>query len=1145
MPIECDNCSRCHKFGLLIHPVRYAIGLKYDPKLAAAQDRFYEQDKDKPEFQMRHGQGTPALSGPFRATGRHPDIPLGDGTQYSLRRLRNGYVYVINDKDPLDPLRCYEISENGLLTEVASSLPKRGPIDERRDVACSAHKNQMTAESLTIPFPDEAEEVWITFSDTKWTPEVEKQHEDPAHRARHMRKVNVSEWMKSANPQHEHAMAISRLDPKNPLIAEYASDHPAYALAFSFSEAKFNQKAGGVDLARAAEELNKAGITLSQPPKDEEIPIIQAFLMNRGTLTEAQRAGIAASPFERFIEEVGRFYERAHGGAQKNAPYRGKGMILALDDPAGIAQDLNGLISSRLNGFGKSDEDRRLMAVNGCVESIRAGLMKGMARDVAKKYKDAASTSRYRPPSQETKEEIAAILEGDSRILTEAFEEAWKDKYEPKLDVDKRQELLDDYASRFAQFRKDYVQPLAEAHAKWMESECMVNSFACNFEPNKTREAREQSGGYVELFSRCVGTTAEQEASSELYVKWLTTAPCDEKNLLWRAICCNSDAFANEVIPAGARIEEAQRSLAAASWQFASAPPSQSVPVSDEHAQNMIGWSKTWFGIIAMGQEEITKALSSNAESTLKELERARTAFDQAQKEAADLHKSRETIAKQEARKMAQYQDRVDKLSDMDKGYLVQKSPQYAALQSRIVSVRRSLNIVVNPAMNRLIWQMKGPFAKAGKLAHDGAAAPNFPHFRRVISAYNGTPCTPLTLRGAPVAVGLIPASRLRQDYSGSRQTGVIGTIRRGLSAVPKETLIASRYYVAASSDFLFQAFSVATLSRHELRGITELMGGTFSIRAENAHGAASSIWQMDYKQFEKHVGLQRQQTQLDELTRITHERMALAEAGQKVDKLQAGHAQNLAAAEAELARLQKDITEKSRFVERSKSLTEKIDRGYPTVNLLFAGLAFWSLGKQLEKVGEKQGAADTEYSKAVSLYYASSVAVIGAGVELAYKSLLAAPVVRNLKWARFLRSSARVATSVRLIGGVLAAPLAVVQAYWDWDKVTTARGNKQYVWAIAYGTSAALGLGTAALGVLFALKLVAAPIVIGVAILYAVVSLAIYIFAPNETQEWLDKSLFGKNPDKRYKEDWKNIRSDENKLEIVNFRRLGLAPQQ
>ena len=1185
MPQECANCSTCHKFGLPIVLARYAIGLKFNEDLVELDLQNPEMVKKNPDAQKRY-KGVPTLTGNFKATDKEGGSAplLDDGTQYTLRLLRSGFVYVYNEKDAVDKLRCYEVSENGLLTETPPDTPPRGLKEERRDVACAPEKNLMTAGILTIRNADKAGEVWISFSDTKWTPKVAQLHEDREYRKRHMRRVDLSKWM-SGDYQQPHTANLHELESKTPLIAEYADIH---RLAFSFSPARFNLKEAGINLAKAAEELNKSAVDgdeiFSTPPMDAEIQAIQIRWKTDKNLTPEQRAKMPATAFERLVEEFDRFYDRSHSGAKQNAPYKNKGMILALDDPAGIAQDLNGLMVERQENFAKAQKHHRKATVSACIESIRMSVMKETAVKVAESYKKKIESLRDQHTQRHATahgiihtrmlqpDEIEihqAMLEGDSEEVKKAFDTEWKDNYLSKLanGGDGYRDFQRKFAESFEEYKQKFVYTLAEAHPKWMKSDRMAQYFICNFDPGETgspddddssgeaksAEALEQSEGYVELFSRCVGRTGEFEACINLYVEWLTEAPLDEKNLLWRALCLNQDSVTSGITTACSTIEMAQQKLATLIRQQKPA----SDPNGNETQQEK-DWSipdsilrniaSTWWSIHTTVQEKLT-IYSPDPNEMKKNLKDSRKTLKEAQKLAESLEANKEELRAQSWKQSSEglavatgeAKARIEVL-DLKK--------ELRALQPKIAELERSPVALYNNATGRLIKQMEVPLGRLYKAQN----SKNYNKIRLLLGAINGTPMIDPVLSGTPRAMGKAATAHIFSDRQ-ARAKGV-------LSALPDDpkTKLSARMPGTIDRRVLLEGFLLEGRKPHFKDTFARMIAGDglFETHVANKAGPKGNIWHYRIEDVERLAELsklmkdkerllslveQAQRKQADEfadLVRANEKNRGFIEARKR-------NATEITEQQKELERITKNIETKRGALRESltpvekhrRILNEMLGHGWGVINVAIALWSYGSIKDELESLGKRLGPDDERYNQTVHSIAASGLILAGAVVEAAHKAL-SLPLVSRLQWASYLRNSRVVGSSVRIIGTAASSIASLIFAFWDYKKMMGAMEKGETGWAFAYFLSTSFGVASAAFGfyVIFTASTAFGPAAIILAIAYLVVSVLIAIFEPNRSQQWLESCFFGVNnkvKSNKFNQNWQY-------WEMGEFKRLGVA---
>jgi len=1047
MPVECTNCARCHKTGLPVLLTRYAIALKYHDDLAEL-DMWSTMAKRNLASQAEHGKFIPELTGNFRVTDKEEggaEIPLDEGTQYTLRLLRAGYVYVYNEKDTDAPLRSYEVSENALLTETTPSLPPSGKKDERRDVACAPEKNMTTAGLLTIRNAEKAKEVWIAFSDTKWTPEVEEKHKKPDYRKRHMRKIDVAAWMASNKPEQAHAACIHNAEfLEKPPVTEFVLDHMDAERAFFFSSARFCVKDGGINLARAAEVLNRnahAGAVLfSTPPTDGEIPAIQER-WEREKLSSEQRVSVGATGYERFVEEINRFYDRMQDGAKQSEKYKGKGMILALDDPAGIAQDLNGLMVGRQENFAKAKKHHRESTVSACIESIRMSVMKETAQKEAESYKKKIEslqdehTQRHatahgiihtRMLQPEEAEIYQAMLEGDSEEVKKAFDTEWKDNYLSKLanGGDDHKDFAKKFTKTFEEHKKKFVYTLAEAHAKWMKSDRMAHYFICNFDPGETdspddgdssgndekkqkkeaksAEAIEQSEGYVELFSRCVGRTGEFEACINLYVEWLTEAPLDEKNLLWRALCLNQNSVTSGITTACSTIEMTQQKLATlVRQQKPAGNPSASAEQQKKDWLKTAGllrnMASTWWSIHTTVQEKLA-IYSVDPKKIKEELKDSRKKFREAQKMAEQLEAKGEDIDLkrwEEARKGIRASTRHSEASIE----FLDLKEELRQLQSKITKLERSPIALYNNSTGRLIKQMEVPLGRLYKAQN----SKNFNKIRLLLGAINGTPMIDPRLSGTPRAMGRAATSHIFSDRQ-PRARGV-------LSALPDDpkTNLSTRMPGTIDRRVLLDSLLLEGKDVNYRETFTRLLAGndTFDTHVANKAGPKGNIWHYRMEDVERLAELsrltkdkERLLSQVTEAQRKSAETAAqLIRADEKMQifqEMKNNNTTEIAKNQEKLERITKEIEEKRAAfrgsltpVEKQKRiLNEMLGHGWGVINVVIALWSFGSITDELESLGKRLGPDDEKYNQAGRLHLFIIIVVLPNFVVISTRGL-------------------------------------------------------------------------------------------------------------------------------------------------------------
>ena len=172
-PKMCENpCETCAKEGLPLLLTRYAL--------------------------MPKETGAPTLTGQLQ----DPDlakVPLGQGAHYGLRLLRSGYVYVYDEaRKHFDE---YFVTADGFMSKMP---PRVWALKQQHkpatEFSCARNGAAPLANVITIRNPKHATKVWIAFSNAEWTKALFDQHQDAAHRAKHMRCITIKDGKVAPQP---------------------------------------------------------------------------------------------------------------------------------------------------------------------------------------------------------------------------------------------------------------------------------------------------------------------------------------------------------------------------------------------------------------------------------------------------------------------------------------------------------------------------------------------------------------------------------------------------------------------------------------------------------------------------------------------------------------------------------------------------------------------------------------------------------------------------------------------------------------------------------------------------------------------------------------------------------------------------------
>jgi hypothetical protein len=225
----------------------------------------------------------------------------------------------------------------------------------------------------------------------------------------------------------------------------------------------------------------------------------------------------------------------------------GKGLILTLTDPAGIAQELSALMKRNTELFLDDPRFKRKLAVSSVIVQLEEGIKNQAEIDEVDAAEKMANDQVSGNPlghalfesTRRRTEELRTVTPAESDL---AAKNAWK-AYTAKYNEPARKKWQDTFDAEFMKFDADFIAPLATAHAAWMQSPSMAAMVESNFDT-----ASIDSGVVLTTLVRLmVGGTQDKKACFDLYGKWLEGSSEDRRNLLLRGLICNQDSLAKEV----------------------------------------------------------------------------------------------------------------------------------------------------------------------------------------------------------------------------------------------------------------------------------------------------------------------------------------------------------------------------------------------------------------------------------------------------------------------------------------------------------------------------------------------------------------------------------------------------------------------
>ena len=499
-----EKCGMCDQRGLPILLTRYALA---------------------PE-----GSGAPRATDAFRGS----EIDLA-GKAYFTRRLpREGYIYLYNPANEHSPWIAYLVDGNGGYL-YPFPIPPKGPGDEEltipkskndKAVPCIAEKNPHLARSITIPNPTKTDNIWIMFTDVQWTQKVWERYNANEDKCRDktMTQFNVKEWDANTKKKHAHAIPIRNYGVG---IADFAI--ATKLNAFRFCDADLLRYSNDrVDWEKMVVEMGMNKNEARSMNQEELRHLAMGYAPTRwgpGWLSHWNEAIQKAykGPSDKLVRDFDELR-------------KDKGVVLTLEDPTGIVMDLTSLMDGRLNDFvseHQRENERELWN-----SSVLIGL-----RQMIEAQSDEMQYNTY--VNKVIMEGIGGydhtsvlVEDYDAEHYAECRETAWneyfmrEDRCSVRYNEPQRQAVQNKFNKALKDFNDESIAKLAYAHVKWLEFQPFRDLLNYSYDEDNLDSGKV----FTQVFTQCAGNTADKAPQLELYIKWLTTAPLDDDNLLFRAL---------------------------------------------------------------------------------------------------------------------------------------------------------------------------------------------------------------------------------------------------------------------------------------------------------------------------------------------------------------------------------------------------------------------------------------------------------------------------------------------------------------------------------------------------------------------------------------------------------------------------------
>lgn len=280
-------------------------------------------------------------------------VPLNSDYQYHVRSMRNGFLYVyLPNEIGDDKWQIYTIDYDGNFyrQNSANDAQTIEEMEEGGEFQCPNLKNNETHNKfITIPCPKQQKEVYIAFSEIPLHEETLKKHEqDPKKR---MQKINTDQW------QGQQAKSLGGATTATKQTIEQILDlNPNFdqqQLPYDYNDnivASYN-----IDVEEKTKKQSPAKVSYSEhlsynrqgvngnTQKDGNQPF--------GYDNQILKKNTTSTPW---TKQQGRSATIANTMTKYSAGY--SPLIIAIDDPIGIAKELNGYYNEV---FAKNEQYRQ------------------------------------------------------------------------------------------------------------------------------------------------------------------------------------------------------------------------------------------------------------------------------------------------------------------------------------------------------------------------------------------------------------------------------------------------------------------------------------------------------------------------------------------------------------------------------------------------------------------------------------------------------------------------------------------------------------------------------------------------------------------------------------------------------------------
>ncbi|MFL9993415.1 hypothetical protein PQR34_22485 [Paraburkholderia sediminicola] len=234
-----------------------------------------------------------------------------------------------------------------------------------------------------------------------------------------------------------------------------------------------------------------------------------------------------------------------------------KGLVLGLQDPAGIARELSAYMNARWADFSKpwqreTNLETGLTRIQAAVErQAETNIYNDRAKEAMENYGQLMNSGGTAFMLESYRKEMQPLLDEAKKIkitaaeLDKARKDAWR-KYNDAINPNKRAEYHRKYDPASNQYDAKFMLPLGKTHAAWMKSAAMNAVFDWHFNPDDINTGVCFTG----VFATCVMGTGGYGPCVQLYDQWMQGG-LSSNNPFWRMVVFNHPTLKAKAAQAG------------------------------------------------------------------------------------------------------------------------------------------------------------------------------------------------------------------------------------------------------------------------------------------------------------------------------------------------------------------------------------------------------------------------------------------------------------------------------------------------------------------------------------------------------------------------------------------------------------------